>query len=331
MLLDGEVVALDARGEPAASSAAGPDAPQGRARHRPRGDGAAGRLRRLRHPARRRRRSAPADPHPPPRPARADLRRVGIVGGAARRVRRRRRPASLRARGRAGLGGARRQARRLALRERPAQPDVDQAEAEEDRVAGRRRLDRAARDAAVLRRAGARRVHERRARTRRCATSATSAAASPTRADAHRQAAASLRHRSVAVRRPGAGQRERPLGAADAGRRGHVHRLDQRAAPAPRRVSRPARRRRSARRSRWRPRASRNRSRAETSPSAKRAVQMWRGMQKGKAARPATKGKLAPTAAKRAARGPGRHPDDAGARRPDREAPGDGGREEGRR
>ena len=50
-----------------------------------------------------------------------------------------------------------------------------------------------------------------------------------------------------AVRRPGAGQRSDPLDRAEAGRRGHVHRLDQRAAPAPRRVSGPARRRRPAR------------------------------------------------------------------------------------
>ena len=160
-------------------AAAGPHAPQGRARHRPRGDRAAGRVHRLRHPARGRRGSAPADPHPPPRAARTPLRRLGILGGAARRIRRRRRPPSLCARDRAGLGRARRQARRLALRERPAQPVVDQAEDQEDRVAGRRRLDRAARDAQVLRRAGARRVHGRGAATRSCATSATSAAASP--------------------------------------------------------------------------------------------------------------------------------------------------------
>ena len=40
---------------------------------------------------------------------------------------------------------------------------------------------------------------------------------------------------------------------------------------------------------------------SETSPSAKRAVLMWRGMQKGKAVKAGTKGKLASTAAKRAA------------------------------
>ena len=81
------------------------------------------------------------------------------------------------------------------------------------------------------------------------------------RADAHRQDAARVRHRAHAVRRPGAGQRSGPLDRAEAGRRGHVHRLDQRAAPAPRRVSGAARRRRSARASRWRRRACPNRRR----------------------------------------------------------------------
>ena len=63
---------------------------------------------------------------------------------------------------------------------------------------------------------------------------------------------------------------------------------------------------------------------SETSPSAKRAVLMWRGMQKGKAGTQGQAGVDGGEARRRV--GPGRHPDDAGARRPDREAPGARGR-----
>ena len=102
---------------------------------------------------------------------------------------------------------------------------------------------------------------------------------------------------------------------AEAGRRGHVHRLDQRAAPAPRRLSRPARRRRSAVRSRWRRRACPSRRRARR--ARRRSAPCRCGAAcTGKAQGRRPSGKLASTAAKtRGGVGPGRHPHDAGARR----------------
>ena len=119
---------------------------------------------------------------------------------------------------------------------------------------------------------------------------------------------------------------------AEAGRRGHVHRLDQRAAPAPRRVSGAARRRRPARHHAGRRRAVPDiegdrdepvgeARRADVARHAKGQGRQGRHQRQAGVDRGEARGRV----------GPGRHPHDAGARRPDRQAPGDGGREEGRR
>ncbi len=181
VMLDGEIVALTELGEPA-----GFQRLQGRMhltgeRDIARVGGGAGRgVHCVRRAEGRRAGSAVAAADRSARAAGARLRFGGRVEhGADRRVRGERRPPALQDGDRARVGRIDRQGRRLDLRDRPPQPRVAQAEADE--AAGVRdwRLDRAARNAhALSARCSSASTSRARAAPRRCATSVIAARAS---------------------------------------------------------------------------------------------------------------------------------------------------------
>ena len=152
----------------------------------------------------------------------------------------RRRPRAVQARARARLGRPDRQARRLALQVRQAHARLAQAEDRPRAGVRDRRLDRAAADARLLRRAAARRLR----------TAATSL--DLRRPHRHRlqragarapdEAAEAARNERVSVRERPEDQRAPALGAAGAGRADQVHRMDRGRQAAPSGLPRPARR-----------------------------------------------------------------------------------------
>ena len=181
LVLDGEIVALDAKGEPT-----GFQKLQGRIHL------LTGRVRARPPPVPPSRRSQPARLRRSPvafiafdllrdgktdfrdRPLlerRAALERVfgrdRLAAAAHQRSGPRRRPRAVQAGARARLGRADRQARRLALQVRQAHARLAQAEDRPRAGVRHRRLDRAAPDARLLRRAAARRLRGRRPRLRR--------------------------------------------------------------------------------------------------------------------------------------------------------------------
>ena len=230
VVLDGEIVALDDKGEPA-----GFQKLQGGARHR---------VHRLRHPARRQdatcaiARCSSAAPSSSASSGGRGRRSCASASSFAATA------ARCTARARAGLGRADRQARRLALQVRQADAGLAQAEDRPRTGIRDRRLDRAAPDARLLRRAAARRLRGTRSRLH-----------GPHRhrlqregARARDEAAQAARDEDVPVQDEAEDERAAALGAAGARRADQVHRVDRRRQAAPSGVSRAARRQEAGRR-----------------------------------------------------------------------------------
>ena len=142
-------------------AAAGAHPPHRRARRRAARPGAAGRVHRVRSAARRRRGHPRPAAHGAAHALERRLRRRARGHAAAERAGGRRRPRAARARAGGGLGRADRQGGRVAVSVGPPQPGLAQAQARQRRGVRRRRLDRAAPHAIVLRRAAARRLRRR--------------------------------------------------------------------------------------------------------------------------------------------------------------------------
>ena len=160
----------------------------------------------------------------------------------------RRRPRAARAREGRRMGRADRQGSAVTLPVGPPQPVVAQAQTSPRAGIRRRRLDRAAQHAAVLRGAAARRVSasgDRGSGVRGHGAGLITDLRRPhghgvrsARARAGVEAAQGARDEAVAVRRQDQEQRNRALGAARARRAGPLHGVDRRWEPAPSGVSR---------------------------------------------------------------------------------------------